>query len=80
MLGRLAPFFCRSARSAGMRAHYRAVYQQILHIRLFNEMQIHPLPDAPDDTLYIFDRHYLSELVYAPIDSRGATLPYNPFY
>ena len=36
--------------------------------------------DAPDDTLYIFDRHYLSELVYAPVDGRGTTLPYNPLY
>ena len=36
--------------------------------------------DAPDDTLYIFDRHYLSELVYGPVDGRGTTLPYNPLF
>ncbi len=36
--------------------------------------------DASDDTLYIFDRTYLSELVYAPIDGRRSTIPYNPLY
>ena len=36
--------------------------------------------DAPGDTLYIFDRTYLSELVYAPIDGRRSTIPYNPLY
>ena len=36
--------------------------------------------DSPEDTLYIFDRHYLSELVYAPVDGRGTTLPFNPLY
>ena len=36
--------------------------------------------DAPSDTLYIFDRHYLSELVYAPVDGRGTTIPFNPLY
>ena len=36
--------------------------------------------DAPDDTLYIFDRHYLSELVYAPVDGRGTTIHFNPLY
>ena len=34
--------------------------------------------DAPDDTLYIFDRHYLSELVYAPVEGRGTTIHFNP--
>jgi hypothetical protein len=29
-----------------MRAYYRAVYQQILHIRVFYEVQVHPLPDT----------------------------------
>lgn len=38
------------------------------------------IEEAPSDTLYIFDRHYLSELVYAPVDGRGATIPYNPLY
>ena len=36
--------------------------------------------DASDNTLYIFDRTYLSELVYAPIDGRRSTIPYNPLY
>ena len=36
--------------------------------------------DAPGDTLYIFDRTYLSELVYAPIDGRRSTIPYDPLY
>ena len=36
--------------------------------------------DAPGDTLYIFDRTYLSELVYAPTDGRRSTIPYNPLY
>ena len=36
--------------------------------------------DASGDTLYIFDRTYLSELVYAPIDGRRSTIPFNPLY
>lgn len=38
------------------------------------------IEDAPGDTLYIFDRHYLSELVYAPVDGRASTIPYDPLY
>ncbi len=36
--------------------------------------------DAPEDTLYVFDRTYLSELVYAPIDGRRSTISYDPLY
>ena len=36
--------------------------------------------DAPGDTLYVFDRTYLSELVSAPIEGRRSTIPYNPLY
>ena len=36
--------------------------------------------DAPGDTLYIFDRTYLSELVHAPIEGRRSTIPYDPIY
>lgn len=36
--------------------------------------------DASGDTLYIFDRTYLSELVYAPIDGRRSAIPYDPLY
>lgn len=38
------------------------------------------IEDAPSDRLYIFDRHYLSELVYAPIDGRATTIRYDPLY
>lgn len=38
------------------------------------------IEDASDNTLYIFDRTYLSELVYAPIEGRRSTIPYNPRY
>ena len=38
------------------------------------------IEDAPSDTLYIFDRTFLSELVYAPIDGRRSTIEYDPLY
>ena len=38
------------------------------------------IEDAPARRLYVFDRHYLSELVYAPIDGRTTTIGYNPLY
>ena len=38
------------------------------------------IEDAPSSWLYIFDRHYLSELVYAPIDGRTTTIRYDPLY
>lgn len=38
------------------------------------------IADAPSDKLFIFDRHYLSELVYAPIDGRTSTIPYDPLH
>ena len=36
--------------------------------------------ESPGDTLHIFDRTYLSELVYAPIDGRRSTIAYDPLY
>ena len=38
------------------------------------------IEDSPSDKLYIFDRHYLSELVYAPIVGRTTTIRYDPLY
>ena len=46
--------------------------------KLDADMQM--VEDTPDETLYIFDRTYLSELVYAPIDGRRSTISFDPLY
>lgn len=38
------------------------------------------IEDAPSDSLFIFDRTYLSELVHAPVKGRASTIPFDPLY